>query len=243
MCEVADCGRTAVCRGMCSTHYGRFKRTGSVDADRPVGSKGETPECSVEGCGARATERGWCHGHYLRWVRLGDVQPERPLSRQVNSECVVDGCDRLAVARGMCKPHASRERKYGDVQADKPIREVVGVGYVHHGYRVVPVPSNLRHLTDGESPVLEHRLEMAKLLDRPLRDDESVHHINGDRLDNRTDGPLVDFRSGNLELWSRWQPSGQRVCDKVDYAVELLERYLPDALALQLPLNLPRKLE
>jgi hypothetical protein len=80
---------------------------------------------------------------------------------------------------------------------------------------------------------------MAKLLGRPLRDDESVHHVNGDRLDNRVDGPLVNFRSGNLELWSRWQPSGQRIADKVEYAIELLEQYLPQALAAQLPLTMP----
>lgn len=102
------------------------------------------------------------------------------------------------------------------------------------------MPPELRHLTNGRTNEAEHRLEMAKLLGRPLRADESVHHVNGDRTDNRTDGPLVNFRSGNLELWSRWQPSGQRVADKVDYAIEILERYLREALAAQLPLNLPR---
>jgi hypothetical protein len=224
---------------MCSAHYGRFKRTGRVDAHRPIGEKQGRKKCSVDGCAAIATERGWCHGHYLRVVRLGELQEERPLSRRVNDECTVDSCDRLAVSRGLCKPHANRKRKWGDVRADKPIRAVAGDGYVHHGYVVIPVSEDLRYLTNGESSALAHRLEMAKLLGRPLRDDESVHHVNGDRTDNRTAGPLKNFRSGNLELWSRWQPSGQRVIDKIEYAIDLLERYLPEALVRQLPLLLP----
>ena len=229
VCEVDGCERLATTRGMCRAHYGRFKRTGRVDADRPIGAKSLPQQCAVRSCSALASERGWCHGHYLRWVRLGDVQEDRPLSRQVNSMCDVDGCTRLAVARGMCPAHASRKRKWGDVRADQPIREVAGGGYVHHGYRVVPVPRKLRHLTNGESPYLEHRLVMAQVLGRPLTDNESVHHKDGNRLNNDP---------SNLELWSRWQPSGQRVADKIAYAIELLERYLPSALAAQLPLIL-----
>lgn len=71
---------------------------------------------------------------------------------------------------------------------------------------------------------------MAGLLGRPLLPGETVHHVNGDRADNSTDGPLVAFRSGNLELWSCAQPQGQRVEDKVEFALVLLSLYAPELL-------------
>lgn len=178
--------------------------------------------CSIDGCERQAVSRGWCHGHYQRWVRLGDVQPDRPLRRRVNFTCCVDGCDRDAVAKQLCRTHYRRMLATGDAQPDKPVRVVTGVRNNNHGYWRVVVPPALRALTYGRTSELEHRLVMAQLLNRPLWPDESVHHRNGDRLDNRPE---------NLELWSRWQPRGQRVTDKVQWAVEILARYAPEKLA------------
>jgi hypothetical protein len=122
----------------------------------------------------------------------------------------------------MCRTHANRKRKFGDVQRDKPIREVNGDGYENRGYFIVPVPAELRYLTNGDHAAPEHRLVMAQHLGRALLPTESVHHRDGNRRNNALT---------NLELWSRWQPSGQRIEDKLTWAVAILEQYAPHLLA------------
>ena len=51
--------------------------------------------------------------------------------------------------------------------------------------------------------VPEHRYVMAQKLGRPLLDNESVHHIDGDRLNNRVD---------NLQLRQGRHGNGQAMC-------------------------------
>lgn len=63
---------------------------------------------------------------------------------------------------------------------------------------------------------------MARHLGRPLAPGEVVHHVDGDRTDNRSE---------NLELWSTTQPKGRRIRDKVAFAVEILQRYRPELLS------------
>ena len=86
-------------------------------------------------------------------------------------------------------------------------RAAAGSGTIMGGYR--------SFVKNGRR-VMEHRLIMEAHIGRPLLREETVHHINGDRLDNRLE---------NLELWSSSQPPGQRIKDKVEWARSIINLY------------------
>ena len=219
-CCIDSCDRYAYSQELCEPHYRRVQRHGDALADLPIGRALRT--CSVPDCGRPCDGRGLCHGHYQRWQRTGDVGEDIPLGRRQPETCSANDCARPAKAKGLCDAHYKRALKHGDIQAERPIRVATGTGGLSHGYWKVPVPAHERHLTGGAAAIAEHRLVMARHLGRPLGPGEVVHHINGIRTDNRIE---------NLELWSTVQPKGQRVEEKVAYALELLRRYRPDVLA------------
>lgn len=122
------------------------------------------------------------------------------------------GADITRNIRGKCKP-------------DFSYYSVVCLGCLKGDNRVLPLDGVVWYVTkDGyawssttpRGRMSQHRYVMEDIIGRKLFSHETVHHINGDRLDNRRE---------NLELWSTSQPSGQRIEDKIKWAIELLEQY------------------
>lgn len=118
-------------------------------------------------------------------------------------------------ARGLCGKHYYHAAKADSLPPRKRWLEHADIrkwhinsanGYVY-GFVTV----------DGvRKSVLQHRMVMESFLGRPLIKGENVHHINGDRTDNRIE---------NLELWNTRQPKGQRVQDKLEWAREIIRLY------------------
>lgn len=82
-----------------------------------------------------------------------------------------------------------------------------------HGYVWISVPSLV---TGKKHAVMEHRYMMSKHLGRELYPEETVHHKDGNRQNNALE---------NLELFSSRHGPGQRVIDKVQFAVDMLRLY------------------
>jgi hypothetical protein len=164
-------------------------------------------QCAKSNCQSKVFASGLCRTHHRHW-KSGkfEYDPQRPFYPK---KCVL--CDNDAwVVKGLCQKHYTRLYRHGTTE-DRPLQAIYDDGYVT---LLSTHPDNPYNRS-----VKQHRIVMEKMLGRPLVKGESVHHKNGDRLDNRPE---------NLELWSTSQPYGQRVEDKVQWAKEIISLYAPE---------------
>lgn len=252
-CRIHGCSRSSKARELCAAHYQRDRNTGNPELDgrrkprqkRPclyIGclehsfSRGycryhynvakrdrlfTTPSservCSVDACGKWHHSAGFCAMHYERARNNGT------LTGVPRVRCRVSGCTSYSGNQAMCAMHMSRFRRTGTTDLPLKQERQDSARWVNaSGYVVVFRPGHPNCFDKSRGTALEHRLVMSDAMKRPLTNSETVHHKNGDRTDNRIE---------NLELWSSRNPKGQRIPDKIEYALEILRMYAPGLLS------------
>lgn len=134
-------------------------------------------------------------GAYHRWTATEDtrIKTEYPT------------CHPASMAKELCvSTHALRQRaallgvaKNNGTRLHAPKGTVTG-SWLERGYRVIHI--------SGVGAVLEHRYIMSKFLRRPLKQEEVVHHMNGDKLDNRIRNLRVFPNEASHWQWHREHP-------------------------------------
>ena len=196
VCKVNGCDFFVRANGFCQKHYAAERRK---DAGVPMR---ERKFCTEPDCQMPVKARGLCQTHWQRVKRREAGIPEK----KRRGICRIDGCQHTQHARGMCSNHYQIAKRNADPLLYK--RAPNGSGSIsNNGYKMVYHNGKTRP---------EHRVVMESHLGRPLLKHETVHHKNGNRLDNRIE---------NLELWSSSQPYGQRIEDKIKWAREILAIY------------------
>ena len=166
-------------------------------------------DCRVDGCENKTQPgRTLCQMHRARLYKGIDMELKKHEPRFKKPVlCSVDWCEKKAVCKGYCHMHYYRSSRGLDM--DQP-----------------PYTERKKHITSGGYVdvkvrgkwMKEHRHIMEKHIGRKLKKQETVHHRNGVRSDNRIE---------NLELWECSHPHGQRAKDKLEWAWKIIERYEP----------------
>lgn len=127
------------------------------------------------------------------------------------------------VFRPDVEAYAAKNKNNKRIGRELYCRSVNRKPIINRGYRQVFTPTHPNSYNDGY--IAEHRLVMEAHLGRFLEKGEEVHHINGNKLDNRIENlQLFASRSQHLKL-------GHGQVNKIYQKIVRLAALNPDSIA------------
>lgn len=249
-CEIEECGRPQMARGLCSMHYSRIREGKEIGPANSTRTK-ISGNCIEDGCGGQVYCQRRCSIHYRIWAAKN------------RGQCRADGCKNFSASkRGYCNNHLAKLRRYGDPMGRPPRKTGKGTAcYVANcgkpcigrGLCAVHYTRLIAHgATDGcsnRTKLARTRRETGRVDDHGYRWVHCPGHSEATKqgawaLEHRKvmadylgrplrknenvhhkNGKKTDNRVVNLELWVKTQPCGQRPKDLVEYAKEIIATY------------------
>lgn len=134
-------------------------------------------KCKV--CDREIHAKGLCRRHYEKNRKYGE--PIHGIEyNERDMKCKV--CDSEVLAKGLCRRHYLKNRKYGEPVHGIEYNER-NIGSINNGYRMI----------HGKS---EHRQIIEEILGKKIPSKSVVHHIDGERSNNKKDNLILCDSSG-----------------------------------------------
>ena len=124
-------------------------------------------------------------------------------NRRTKRLCSVHGCGKIHSAKGFCGIHYARITRYGTVKlkgrkGQNNPKWKGGITHDSSGRVMVLRPNH--PMANGWGYVYRYRIIMERKLKRFLKPSELIHHLNGNRTDDRIENLLVTTASDHQKM-------------------------------------------
>lgn len=140
------------------------------------------------------------------------------MSTKVEIKC--DNCDSVFLMH-QCYLKRNRKHRFCSKQCEATFKRLNNTIHSYRGGTILP--NGYKYIEIDGVQREEHRVIMERILGRPLNSDEIVHHINGDKLDNRPANLMITTRSEHRKLHATKE---KRVCKRCERLIAIHGRGL-----------------
>jgi len=117
-------------------------------------------------------------------------------TKYAKKKCAFPGCENFQDSLGYCGKHAQRLRRYGDVNYVTPDHIRIERQRLSMMRNLTISPNNYKKFHGKH----EHRIVAEKIIGRKLRSDEVVHHIDGNKHNNKPENLMIMSQSEHIKL-------------------------------------------